>query len=317
MKNDIRSSMPDAGWRSTLTPCFACSLFLFAFVACANEPGSKSPRELFNDGAQKLKDGKLRDAEVSLQASLTSQRSDLQPPALYNLGHVRFQQGAQVLKESAESGAVQARGRGASEAGDNAMKSMDTALGGNELEAIVSAYLQGRGARRELKGANEAVKKAMEAYGAVLNRWRRASGDFKSAEELQPKHADAKFNAEVVDRNIAKLVDQANQMQQQQQQMAGQREELKKKMQQLKGKMPGQQPPPGSGEDEDDDEEDGKKPDDKMAEKQAPSRDGKEQQITPEDAMRLLETMRLDGNRKLPISDGKPGDPKSKTGKTW
>ncbi|MBI3878798.1 MAG: hypothetical protein HY301_01880 [Verrucomicrobia bacterium] len=284
--------------------------------AFANEPAPKSARELFNDGTARLRDGKLREAEGALQAAVNSQREELQPPALYNLGHVRFQQGAAVLKESASPGATRARGEGATAIGDGALRAADAALAGNEFEAILSAYLQGRGARRELKGATEAVKKAMDAYGAVLNRWRRASGDFKSAEELQPKNADAKFNANVVDQNIAQLVDQVNQMQQQQQQMGGQRDELKKKMQELKGKMPGQQQPPGMGDDEDDDEDDGKKQP-QQGDKEGPNRDGKEQQISPEDAMRLLETMRLDGNRKLPLTEGKAGDPKSKTGKTW
>jgi len=33
--------------------------------------------------------------------------------------------------------------------------------------------------------------------------------------------------------------------------------------------------------------------------------------------MRLLETLKLDQNRKLPIGDQQTADPKTKTGKTW
>ena len=67
--------------------------------------------------------------------------------------------------------------------------------------------MQGKGARKELKAAMAAVKKAMEAHGAVLSRWRRASGDFKSAHELRSSFEDARLNAQVVDRCIAALVD--------------------------------------------------------------------------------------------------------------
>ncbi len=72
---------------------------------------------------------------------------------------------------------------------------------------MVAAYMRGRGARKELKAATEAVQRALKVHGAVLARWERSSGDFKSALELNNTDADARQNAEVVDRCIAKLVD--------------------------------------------------------------------------------------------------------------
>ena len=81
-------------------------------------------------------------------------------------------------------------------------------------QAIVDAYLQGRGSRKDLKAAIEAVKQAMESYGTVLTKWQRASGDFKSALEVwNPADADARTNAAAgMDRRIALLVDQLQMM---------------------------------------------------------------------------------------------------------
>jgi Tfp pilus assembly protein PilF len=52
-----------------------------------------TPREFYNAGARQLHAGKLREAEASLESALASQDQRLQPPALYNLGLVRFRQG--------------------------------------------------------------------------------------------------------------------------------------------------------------------------------------------------------------------------------
>ena len=54
-----------------------------------------TPRQFFNAGTQKLSEGKLREAEAFLESTLASQQARLQPPALYNLGHVRFRQGTE------------------------------------------------------------------------------------------------------------------------------------------------------------------------------------------------------------------------------
>src|SRR5689334_24509675 len=58
-----------------------------------------TPQELFNAGTRKLQAGKLREAEAFLESSLSSQSEQLQPRALYNLGHVRFGQGVEELKK--------------------------------------------------------------------------------------------------------------------------------------------------------------------------------------------------------------------------
>ena len=50
-------------------------------------------RELHNRGTQRLAEGDLAGAEEALRASLARDVDALRPPALHNLGHVRFGQG--------------------------------------------------------------------------------------------------------------------------------------------------------------------------------------------------------------------------------
>jgi tetratricopeptide (TPR) repeat protein len=179
----------------------------------AAETALLSPRESYNAGTAKLREGKLREAEAALQAAVAGELEALQPRALYNLGHVRFRQGAEALKESAGPDALPAQGGAAAARGTRALRAADAALAEDNVQAILEAYLQARGAHKDLKSATDAVRRALERFGGVLGRWRRASGDFKSAFELRPSDADAQFNADVTDRHIADLVDRMDAMQ--------------------------------------------------------------------------------------------------------
>src|SRR5438477_9558039 len=76
-------------------------------LASTNAPVASppvTPRQFFNAGTQKLGEGKLSEAESFLESTLASQKPTLQPPALYNLGHVRFRQGTEALKKSLAAG---------------------------------------------------------------------------------------------------------------------------------------------------------------------------------------------------------------------
>src|SRR5438552_3781729 len=55
-----------------------------------------TPREFFNSGTARLRQGKFREAEPLLESALASQDERLQPSSLYNLGHVRFGQGIEA-----------------------------------------------------------------------------------------------------------------------------------------------------------------------------------------------------------------------------
>jgi hypothetical protein len=276
-----------------------------------------TPREAYNAGATKLREGKLREAESLLQSVLASQQEQLQPPALYNLGHVRFRQGAEELKKGPARGAVMDQGRAAASNATGALGAAESALREGNLQRMVTSYLRGRGTRRELRAALGAVRKALERHEAALTKWQRASADFRSVLELRPKSDEAAYNAKVVDRNIAKLVDSIQELQQMAMGLGQQKEELNQKLKQLRGRIPEPDMPPGaSGDDEDEDEDEppkGPEP----GQKEAPNKTGEEMTLSPEQAGWLLEGFKLDTERRLPMGLEGAADPKNRPGKDW
>jgi hypothetical protein len=291
-----------------------------ALVAASTPPAPEpalpaTPREFFNAGTRELLASKLREAEASLETALASQNTRLQPPALYNLGHVRFRLGLEELKKGPSAGPAAARGRETTRTADDALRDADDALASDDVQRMVASYLRGRGARRELKAAIQAVRRAMESQGAALAKWQRSSGDFKSTVELNGTDADAQQNADTVDRYIAKLIDSIREMQQLAAAMSGKGNELKEKLNQLKGRIPAPNMPPG-GAGEDDEEEDmpnGQK----QGEKEGTGKEGDEMSLSPEQAGWLLNGFKLDSEHRLPMGQESTAEPKSKSGRTW
>jgi len=288
-----------------------------SFAAGTARPKPATPRELYNEGTARLREGKLREAEASLQVAVASNHEKIQIPALYNLGHTRFQQGTETLKEIRDGKGTQAKGGAAAGRGEDAIQAADQALNGFSVDALVEAYMQGRGAKKELKLATEAVKKAMDKYGVVLQRWQRASGDFKSAYELRTAASDARDNAGIVDQHIARLVDELTMMKQTCQRCQNAGDKLKEKMKKLKELMPEEQKKQCENPGDEDEEDEGKPRLPKEGDKEGASKDGHEIPLTPEEAGRLLEAMRLDGNRKLPVGAGDSTPPRNRTGRQW
>lgn len=288
-------------------------------VCLADEPDQDpSPRQLYNQGTRKLAEGKLNEAESYLQTALAAQDDRVQPAALYNLGSVRFQQGLQE-KTNIESGKVGAQSAQAIQTGGDAIHAVDEALAGDDMQAMVAAYHRGRGARKELKSAIDAVQRAMDTYGIVLAKWRRATGDFHGTVELKPSDTNAQYNADLVDRYIAKLVDQMRQMTPSKAGMEQQREELRKKMAQLKGKIPSQGGPPLLGDDGDDDDDSTTPPKQpKQGDQEGPMKNSGEMVLTPEEAQRLLGLLQLDTGRKLLLGGTDEAvKPRDRKGRDW
>ena len=273
-----------------------------------------TPREVFNAGTRELEAGKLREAEALLELALASQNERFQTPALYNLGHVRFSQGTEELKKGPSAQATATRSDKAVEQAEAAVGVIDDALASNDIKKMVAAYLHGRGQRQELKAARAAVLEALKAHQATLAKWERSSADFKSAVELSPAESDAQMNAEVVDRRIAQLVDSLRKIKQSMRQCSGMCDKLGNKLKELKGRIPGSQMPPGAG----DEEEEEQAPMGPLKDhKEAPSKDGKEMLLSPEQAGWLLEGFKLDSERRLPMGQEKPGQPKARSQKPW
>ena len=301
----------------------AGGLALAGFLVAASAPvpspepaPPSTPLDFFNAGTKKLREGKLREAEAFFESSLASQSERLQPPSLFNLGHVRFGQGIEQLKKGPAAAPANARGRAAAERAEEAERAADEALAGEDVQKMVAAYLRGRGARKELKAATKLVQWAMETHGGALSRWQRASGDFKSDLELSPSDADARQNAETVDRWIARLIDTLRALQQTAMSMGDKNNKLGEKLKQLKGRIPAPDMPPGAAgdDDEDEDQPNGPRPD----MKEGPSREGQEMMaLSPEQAAWLLEGFKLDSERRLPMGQKDSAEPKERSGRTW
>jgi hypothetical protein len=331
------TSNEDTGVRS---PAIRCSMFdirysmlVFTASICTVTPGwtsevtdtdvsvspppvSETSRELYNAGTQKLRAGKLSEAESLLQASVSKQNERVQPAALYNLGQVRFGQGTEELKKQPSANATVRRGRAAVDAGANAIQQAESALAGDDVQKMVAAYIAGRGVRKEIRAATEAVQRAMEAHGKTLLKWRRSLSDFKSAAELNPADSNSVRNAEVVEQAIARLVDSLREMQMMAMSLGSSQSKLNPLLQQLKGRIPAPMAPPGAPGDEDEDE--GLPPDSLRGLQEAPTEGGKEIKLTisPEEAGQLLNSIQPDG-KLLPMGQGDTGKPKDRPRRTW
>ena len=313
------AAWPARGWRRNAVLLLPAVVLLGAAsppaVPEASGPAPATPREFFNAGTQELGSGKLKEAEAMLEAALASQREALQPATLYNLGHVRFEQGLEELKKGPSAKPTLARGQAASQHGDQAIQSADAALAGNDLQQLVAAYRRGRGTRKEIKEATAAVRRALQTYGAALARWDRAAGDFHGATELQPADADARANAETVDRCIGKLVDSVREMQELANALGDKKQDLGQKLKELKGRIPAEDAPPGAAGEDDEDEDQPKGPE--PGSQEGPTKEGEETQMSPEQAGWLLDGFKLDGERRLPMGQGEPADPKNRNRPTW
>ena len=283
-----------------------------AVVAIRSEKIPATPREKYNAGTRLLAEGKLADAESQLQSVLMTQDERTQPAALYNLGHVRFAQGVEALKKEAPARQTIGRSRAAVEQGQAAMQQAQSALAEKEVQKMVSAYLNGRGARREFREALKVVKHAMETHATALIKWRRALGDFRSVAELNPADTNAVQNAAIVEKEIAKLVDSLREMEQMAMMMGAMSQQLKGLMEKLKGQIPMENMPPGAPGDDDDEV----MPESLRGQEENSSKEGKELErpLSPEEAGRLLDGFQLDGGRRLPMSNRGEGEGKeSKT----
>jgi len=301
-------------------------VLLFAVVASlrveaddgTNPPALVTAREFYNAGTRLLAEKKLAEAETMFQSAIAAQDEHVQPAAVFNLGHTRFAEGVELKKKGPDAQKVAAQGGAALAAGEHAIRSSEAALAENNLDKMIAAYLEGRGARHELRAAEKAVQSAMEIYGKTLQKWQRAADDFKSAAELNPADTNALRNAEIVERHIARLIDDLNKMQQMMGMMGRQKQDLGRLLGKLRGQIPAPNAPPGMAGDEEEDE-DGVKPESLAGKEENAARDGDQMQISlsPDQAGQILDGLSLDGTRRLPMSDKQGAPPKDKKGRNW
>jgi tetratricopeptide (TPR) repeat protein len=309
-------------WRHFALPLALAAGFRALASDATNAPAPAlepvSARDFYNTGTRLLLAKQFADAEKMLESVLAAQEDQLQSPAMYNLGHTRFAEGAELLKKGPDAEKVEAWGRAALAEGDRAIDRADTALAENQMDSMIRAYLEGRGARHDLREAEKALQAAMETYGKTLLKWQRAADDFKGAAELNPADTNASENAKKVEQALAKLVDSLRRMQAMMGQMDQKKQGLGKELSKLKGRMPGFNAPPGPG-GEDEDEEDGVTPDALAGQKEGASHAGDqmEMQLSPERAGQILDGLSLDGSRRLSMSDQQGAPPKDRKGRNW
>ncbi|HUC83693.1 MAG TPA: hypothetical protein VL970_00765 [Candidatus Acidoferrales bacterium] len=275
-------------------------------------------RDFYNAGTELLAAKKYSDAERMFQAAMAAQDDQVQPVALYNVGHTRFASGLERLKQGPDAQQVSGQGNAALAAGDRALRQSESALAANDLDRMVAAYVEGRGARHQLREAEKAVSAAMDTYGKTLDQWLRAADDFKGAAELDPHDTNATHNAEIVDRGIARLVDTVRKMQAMMGMMGQQRQDLGRLLSKLKGMIPAQDAPPGPG-GEDDDDDQGIQPDALAGQKESVGHQDDQTQVTlsPDQASDILSGLLLDGTRRLEMSDKEGAPPKDRKGRIW
>ena len=309
-------------WQFRLRGAFLGIALLLAFHAAADEaanaPAPVTAREFYNAGAKLLAAKNFAEAEKMFQSALAAQDERVQPPALYNLGHARFAEGVELLKKGPDAQKVAAQGNAALAAGEQALRQDESSLAENNLEKMVAAYLEGRGARHQLRDAEKAVAAAMETYGKTLQKWQRAADDFKGAAELNPADTNATHNAKIVERSIAKLVDSLRQMQEMMGAMGKQKLDLGKMLSKLKGQIPAPNAPPGAAGDDDEDEPP-TQPESLAGQKEnaPPPGDQMQMPLSPEQAGEILDGLSLDGTRRLAMSDKEGAPPKDRKGRNW
>ena len=96
----------------------------------------------------------------------------------------------------------------------------------------------------------------------------------------------------------------------------GKKCQLGQKMKALKGRIPASEAPPGAaGDDEEDDDDQPLGPE--PGQKEGPSKEGEEMRLSPEQAGWLLDSFKLDTERRLPMGGDQPAEPKNRSRPTW
>ena len=266
---------------------------ILLLALCSTAPAlavTQGARESYNEGVSRLGKGELRDAEMSLRRAAGAEVESVQPLALYNLGHVRFRQGEETLKGEGSRQQLLDSSTAAVTVAEEAIRNGGRALESDALKEIIAAYMNARAAQKDLRISRDETSRTLGLIGSALERWRRSVGDFHSALELDAANADAKANAQTVERKIEELLKFKKQIEQQSEQVSEEREKIKDIKKKLRGKIP-KDMQRESDDEEDDDEDKDEKGDPKIGEKQQ-QRLGSDREVSPDMARWLKETMK-------------------------
>ncbi len=301
-------------------------------LAAVAAPGpTPSAREYYNQGLQRMQSNDLHEAENNFLEAAKKNQPIVQPLASYNLGHVRFLQGKEILSGEGNRQQLLDGGEAAMVVAREALGSAKAALQNEEdLRGLVNAYNEARMARKTLRTSRDETSRATALVGSAMSQWRKSANNFYSAYELDASNTDAEFNARVMEQHINELVKFEKKLQQQAEGVGEKRKELSDAMKKMRGKIPKSMQRENDGEEDDDDEEDGdkdkdkdkgagdkeEKEKDKGAGKQQEQRLGTGREIDP-DLMRMLKekitprTMSPDGGA------DQQDNPRGRKGRDW
>ena len=320
--------------RTLLPVLFLMSAGLAAEKAPADELAKLDARELHNRGTRRLAEGDLAGAEEALRASLGKDVDALRPPALHNLGHVRFGKGKAVLGGKTAGDVTELSiARSYLEAADADISDMK-----DQIELLDKAKAEGRepdyvpataalgggiGTYRTIKKLIPKEEAMVTKRAGVVASWTRAGGDFRGAHELDAADAQAKANADAIEELLRALRRETAALEEAIEAQRKKLEELAAVIRELVKRIPDDKLPPNA-EGEDDDEENFLPP-----ERQKPKngggdpkkgKPGEEQKMTEQEARGSLEGLKNEFGRKMPAGDkdgkgakgGKPADKKGK-----
>lgn len=299
-------------------------LLLAAAGAAAEKPhddlAGLDARELHNRGTQQLAQGDLAGAEESLRASLARDRDDLRPPALHNLGHVRFGKGRALL-EGRVSGDVTELSIAKSyiEAADadiSDMKDQIELLDKAKAEGTEPDYVPataalggGMGTFRTIKQLIPKEEAMVAKRNAVIAAWTRSVGDFRGAHELDPADRQALANAESVEELLRALRRETHALEEAIAEQRRKLDELRTVIRELIKRIPDDKLPQDAQGDDDDENflpPERQKPQQGGGGKTKP-RQGQEQKMTEQEARGSLEGLKNEFGRKMPAGT-KPGE---------
>ena len=319
--------------------------FLLLLLAAAGAAAERAPdelarldaRELHNRGTQRLADGDLAGAEEALRASLARDADALRPPALHNLGHVRFGQGkaglggrvaGDVTELSVARSYLEAADADISDMKDQIELLDQAKAAGREPDYVPATAALGGGIEtfrtiRKLIPKEEAM---VAKRGGVAALWTRSVGDFRGAHELDGADAQAKANAEAVEELLRALRRETQALEEAIEAQRRKLEELRAVIRELVKRIPDEKLPPQT-EGEDGEEDEGFLPPERRKPKPASGGDrkgeeGQAQKMTEQEARGSLEGLKNEFGRKMPAGqqDGKGGAggaPPAKKGKDY
>jgi tetratricopeptide (TPR) repeat protein len=295
--------------------CSAFADFQTNTIAPAVQP--VNARDFYNAGTELLAAKKFTEAEQMYLSALTAQDERVQPPALYNLGQARFADGLAALKKGPSAQSTDAQGSAADAEAGSAIQQGQAALAENDMSKLIAAYMAGRGARRDVRLAEEAIRQAMQTYGETLRKWQQADDDFKSAAELNPTDANAARNAKIVEQYIARLVDTLRQMQMMGGKLGDKHKKLNELLRQIGGRIPKPNMPPGAPGDKDQDQDGEIRPEDLRGLEETPNRTDNPigAALSRDEAAQILNGIPLDTAQRL-IMNEHPAGPHA-SGRNW